>query len=207
MIGKIDIQQSLKEIAEYSLDTEKESQTLLESLREVLACFYRNSAIPKNLPKIDFANEDSYWKWKKIVGGPDDDEDYSKSFLIEIILSSFFYDFFKKAITFYQINKRCYILNKSNGDEFYLLPMAIGFFQIDTFYFFNIEQGEIQSYYINNRMVKLLKMVNNNEWFLKFFTNYIKKMLLVSKIGKVVASLDKEDWETHLMTYGDIYNL
>jgi len=53
----------------------------------------------------------------------------------------------------------------------------------------------------SNIIVRLIDIINDDEWCINFFTDYIHEMIPVSKINSVVISLDTADWEQYVIAY------
>ena len=119
--------------------------------------------------------------------------------LNETILYSIFYDFIKKAITLNETKEMLINIVKQNGTELLLMPLTDdSFFQDDACF---IIPELAQSAYITDVMKLLIQWVDDDEWAIRFFTDYISEILAVSKISKEIASLETEDWEQYLVSY------
>jgi len=123
------------------------------------------------------------------------DNDYvSDEYLIEMVLDSIFHDFLKKAITLKETNAMLQNILKSSGNEVLLISLQDDFFAEDT-------NGSLESAYMTEIMTLLFQILNEDEWLINFFTDYIQEIFPFSKLAKIDKSLKKTDWEKHLIKY------
>ena len=119
--------------------------------------------------------------------------------LKETILKSIFYDFFKKAITLNETKEMLKNILKQNGTELLLIPLTDDNYFQDTSNF--IIPDLAQNAYITDILKTLIQWINDDEWLICFFTDYIHEMLSVSKMSKEIPSLEKVDWEKCLIAF------
>jgi len=120
--------------------------------------------------------------------------------LNELILDTILYDFLNKAITLNETKEMLInILKQQHGAELLLIPITDDeYFQEASCF---IIPDFIKSAYITDIMKILIQLIHDDEWVIRFFTDYIKEFLIVSRISKDIASLETVDWEQYLVNY------
>jgi hypothetical protein len=123
------------------------------------------------------------------------DEDYvSDEYLLEMVLCSVFFDFLKKAISLNETKTMLQNILKTSGNGQLLAPLS------DDSFFEDSNDG-IQSAYITEIMKVLMQLIDDDEWIINFFTDYIQEIFPFSHLAKIDKSLKKTDWEKHLINY------
>jgi len=61
-----------------------------------------------------------------------------------------------------------------------------------------IERGKF-SY--SDIMERLIAVINDKDWFINFFTDYINEIIPISKINNTITSLDTVDWKRCIIAY------
>jgi len=115
-------------------------------------------------------------------------------YLLEMVLDSIFHDFLKKAITLKETHAMLQNILKSSCNEQLLISLQDGFFKEDT-------NGCLESAYLTEIMTLLFQLLNDDEWLINFFTDYIQEIFPFSKLAKIDKTLKKADWEKHLVKY------
>ena len=105
----------------------------------------------------------------------------------KMVLYAIFYDFIAK----------CYCLSSTKETLLNILTDTfVGIYS--PFQEKEIERGKF-SY--SDVMERLIDIINDNEWFINFFTDYINEIMQVSMINNTVTSLETIDWEQCIITY------
>lgn len=109
----------------------------------------------------------------------------SKKNVYKIVLHSIFYDFIVK----------CYTLDLTKGMLLDILTdKFVGVYSV-------FQGNDSGKFSYSDVMERLVDVMNDNEWFIDFFTDYIYEIIPLSKVNYMVKSLETVDWRQYIITY------
>jgi hypothetical protein len=190
------VKQLFKTTMIYSICKEETEFTLIENLKKQLSDYFDGRSVPKILPAIDITDETTYKKWKRFGV---ETKHFNCENMSDIVFSSILYDLIKKAITLDETKKMFQsIIRKSYGKESLMISLSDELFQSGTS---SIATNLCRNSFLNDITKTLIQLLDNDEWFIQNFTDYIQEIIPISKMNNIFTSLHLIDWEQRIVSF------